>query len=255
MVETLALKDKLSDQPPTVAGWLTRFTQSVVRELESHVEAVILFGSAAEGRLRATSDVNLLVVLKDFDIKKTSRLQQDFFSVNAAINLHVMFLLRSELPLAAEAFSEKFGDIIYRRRVLYGADPLVGLTISRAARLARLKQVLLNLTLRLRERVLLSGMKPDRLALILAEVAGPIRGIAAGMAELEGRSFAHPKEALADWVARHAPQANFQQLLTLFSVVRENGDFSGDAPLLPQESVEQLFALLAAMSSGIEKVR
>jgi len=255
MVETLALKDKLSDQPPVVAEWLTRFTQTINQEFGPSVESVILFGSAAEGRLRATSDVNLLVVLKNFDITKASGFHQDFLAVNAAIKLHVMFLLRSELSRAAEVFSEKFGDIIHRHRVLSGVDVISELAIPRETRLARLRQVLLNLTLRLRERVLLSGMKPDLLALILAGVSGPIRGIAAGLAELEGRSFAHPKEALADWVERHARQADFRHLLALFSLVREDGGFSKDAPLSPQESVVQLFSLLAAMSVDLDKVR
>ena len=44
----------------------------------------------------------------------------------------------------------KFADIVRRHRVLHGVDPFAGVTISRAAAVTRVRQVLLNLVLRLR---------------------------------------------------------------------------------------------------------
>ena len=46
----------------------------------------------------------------------------------------------------------KFADIAARHAVIDGRDVFAGLTQSRAAQLTRVRQVLLNLLLRLRER-------------------------------------------------------------------------------------------------------
>ena len=54
--------DLLTDLPAAVATILQEFVAAVAQSMGPQLESVILFGSAAEGRLRVTSDVNLLVV-------------------------------------------------------------------------------------------------------------------------------------------------------------------------------------------------
>ncbi len=84
--------------------------------------SAIVFGSAATGQLRASSDVNLMLVLEQFDADQADALRETIRIARAAINLHVMFLLRSEFETATEAFAVKFLDIAVRHRVLYGQD-------------------------------------------------------------------------------------------------------------------------------------
>jgi predicted nucleotidyltransferase len=79
--------------------------------------SVVLFGSAAEGKLRATSDVNLILVLSAFEQVKVDPLRQPLRIAQAAIKLQPMFLLKAELPRAARSFAPKFADIL-RRRVI-----------------------------------------------------------------------------------------------------------------------------------------
>ena len=57
----------------------------------------MLFGSIAEGRMRA-----------------------------AAVRLRVMFLLQEKAASASEAFAQKFTGVIHRRKILYGLDPFEG---------------------------------------------------------------------------------------------------------------------------------
>lgn len=96
-----------------------------------------------------------------------------------------------------ESFGQKFSDVVRRHRVLHGPDPFAGVHVSRAAVIVRLKQVLLNLMLRLREAYVERGSMPERVAELIADSAGPLRSCAATMLELEGKPAAHPKEALA----------------------------------------------------------
>jgi predicted nucleotidyltransferase len=136
--------------PAAVRAWLSQVSQALIDSLGDGLEALILFGSAAEGLMRASSDVNLLVVLSRFDPERIDRVSVVLQDAAAAVELHPMFLLASELPLAAESFSVKFDDIAHRHVVLYGKDPFEALTIPRAQLVKSLQQVLFNLTLRLR---------------------------------------------------------------------------------------------------------
>jgi len=64
-----------------------------------------------------------------------------------------------------------------------------------AERLARLRQVLLNLALRLRSAYAADGDREERLAVLVADAAGPLRSCAATIVELQGRSAASGKSA------------------------------------------------------------
>ena len=107
--------------PAPVAEGLDRFVKAAEEALGPALKAAVLFGSAAEGRLRATSDVNLLLVLSEWD-ERADALREPLRSAQAAIRLSPMFVLERELPAAALAFPVKFADIQRRRRVLVGAD-------------------------------------------------------------------------------------------------------------------------------------
>lgn len=189
------------DLPPNVVRVLKDFCAAAQDAFGAELRAVILYGSAAEARLRPTSDVNLLLVVARFEPTKAARLREPLRVGEAAVKLKVMFLLEAEIAAAAEAFAVKFADIRQRRRVLYGTDLFVGLAIPRAAELARLKQALLNLTLRLREAFVVRGLREEQLAAAIAEAAGPLRACAAALLDLEGMPAASPKAAFAQVVA------------------------------------------------------
>jgi predicted nucleotidyltransferase len=214
--------------PPSVPGDLPDVVRRVLGEcvtaardaLGADLRAVVLYGSAAEGRLRATSDVNLLLVLSAFDPSKVDRLREPIRVAQAAIRLTAMFLLESEVTLAAEAFAEKFADILRRRQVLWGADPCAGLVIPRAAQISRLRQVLLNLVLRMRESYVRRSLREEQAALAVADAAGPLRGCAAMLLELEGRPAVSAKAAL-EAVAAGAGEGSWAEALGRISAVRE----------------------------------
>ncbi len=186
----------INSLPPNVARVLSGFLEQARDAFGDDLLSIVLYGSGAEGKLRPTSDVNLLVVLSAFDQKKADQLREPLRMAHAAIQLRAMFLLDSELRAATEAFSVKFADVIRRRRVLYGDDPFAGISISRGDSVFRLKQTLLNLTLRLREGYIARGLREEQLVAMIADAAGPLRSCAATLLELEGMPAESPKEAL-----------------------------------------------------------
>jgi predicted nucleotidyltransferase len=182
------------------------------------LRSVVLFGSAAEGRLRATSDVNLLFVLRRFD-RSVDAFREPFRFAQTAVNVNAMFVLEHEIDAAAEAFAQKFADIARRHVVLHGDDVVSHISISPEALLTRLRQVLLNLTLRLRETYVERSLREEQCAIVVAETAGPLRTSAASILELEGRPAMTPKEALETL----APElsSKFAELLPHLSEARE----------------------------------
>jgi hypothetical protein len=189
------------DLPQPVAVVLEEFVTALLAATGSNLDAVILFGSAAEGRLRSTSDVNLLVVAQELTLAQLDAVRLALLAGRSAAGLTVMFLQKSELAHAMEAFAVKFTDIKARHRVLYGNSPLDSVEISRDAAIRRVRQVLLNLTLRLRERYAIDGEYEERLARSLADITGPVRASAAALISLrDGRNLA-PKAALEELFA------------------------------------------------------
>jgi len=160
------------------------------------LHSVVLYGSGAEGRLRATSDVNLILVLTEFTPPMADGLREPLRAGQAAARLAVMFLLESEVAASFDAFPVKYLDIIHRHRILYGKNPFEGLSFSRDTSVFRLKQVLLNLRLRLRSLYVLRGLNEEQLVLVVADAAGPLRSCAATILELEGQPAPSPREAL-----------------------------------------------------------
>lgn len=188
--------EQLPALPDEVSQGLDLFIQEAQKAFGGALVSAVLFGSAAEGRLRATSDVNLLLVLRSFDQGPADLLREPLRAAHASMHLDVMFLLESELVQAMEAFAVKFADILSRRRVLFGPDPFAGLTLAPELLLRRTRQVLMNLTLRMRERYTLVSLREEQLAGVIAEMTGPLRACAASLLKLEGREATSPREAL-----------------------------------------------------------
>jgi predicted nucleotidyltransferase len=211
-----------STLPPNVDRVLTGFVEAARSAFDNDLRAVVLYGSGAEGKLRATSDVNVLLVLSAFEQKKADQLREPLRLAQAAIRLRAMFLLEAELQPAIAAFAVKFGDILRRHRVLYGEDPFAGVnSISRGDAIARLKQTLLNLTLRLREAYIMRSLREEQLIAMIADMAGPLRSCAATLLELEGKHAESPKEALHQVAASLPNGAQWSEGISLISEARQ----------------------------------
>ena len=172
--------------------------------------------------------MNVIVVLDAFDPVAAQRLRGPLAMAHAAVRLRAMFLLREEIPSAAEAFSQKFADVRRRRRVLYGDDPFLGVAISSRALLKRLDQVLLNLTLRLRAAYVDRGVHEEQLVRVIAEAAAPLRTAAASVLDLEGAPTETPREALRRIAMALGP--SWETVLARISEARERRALPAGVP-------------------------
>jgi len=177
---------RLDGVPDNVETVLSDFVTELNELCGDDLVSVVLFGSGAEGKLTAASDVNLVVVLRAFDPDRMIRMRDAYLTGQAAIKLGAMFLVESELASAAELFGQKFADILRRHRIIFFKDVLASLTVQCPAEIFRLRQVLLNLTLRLREAYVARGRRPEQVVRILADTFGTVRAAAATLLHLEG---------------------------------------------------------------------
>ncbi|HEY0140940.1 MAG TPA: nucleotidyltransferase domain-containing protein [Thermoanaerobaculia bacterium] len=207
--------------------------------------SIILYGSAAENRLRATSDINVLFVLARFDEAKANAFRESYRFAQAAHNVRAMFLRGDEIDAASEEFAQKFADIARRHVVLYGSDPFAELTISREALARRLRQVLLNLSLRMREMYVERSLREEQCAVTLAEAAAPLRTSAAAILELQERGVHPPKEALEIL----GGELGFAHLLPHISEAREQ------RTLPAGRAAELLFAAVELSRAMYERAR
>jgi predicted nucleotidyltransferase len=215
------------------------------------LRSIVLYGSAAEGRLRKTSDVNVIVVLERFDVARLDGLREPLRAAHAAIELTAMFLLEREIPAAVEAFAVKFADIRHRHHVLLGSDPFGSIAPSRAAEIARLRQVLLNTVLRLRQAYLLRSLRDEQAARVVADTAGPIRAYAEALLELRGDEVPSPKEALARVVAT-LPGSGWNEVLVNLSLARESGSLP---PGVGPGMLLRLIELASALRAEVEALK
>lgn len=228
---------------------LDDFVAAARAALGEDLQSVVLYGSAAEDRLRATSDVNVILVLTRFDMASVDRLREPLRVAQAAARVAPMFLRADEIGAAAEAFAAKFADVRRRHRTLFGPDPFASLAIPRAAELFRLKQVLLNLTLRLRFLYATRSLREEQLALVVAEAAAPLRSAAATLQELEGTAVLPGKEALETFARTLAPEGSLAGTLAALSEARQTRRLP---PGAARETTRHLLDLAEALRGRVE---
>jgi predicted nucleotidyltransferase len=243
------VESNLDDLPTRVRSTLEDFIAAAIGVSGTNLKSVVLFGSAAEGQLRPTSDVNLVLTFGAVHLAELERLRVHLSFAHAVIKLEVMFLEQAEIDMAAEAFAVKFTDILARHRVLHGADVFAGLRITRQATLNRLRQVLLNLTLRFRERYALIGMGEEQVNVLIAELSGPLRASAAAILALEGAAASSPKEALRI-LAQRLSGTDMTDLLANISDARQERALE---PAVADATIGGLLDLLRAMYLHISR--
>lgn len=219
--------------PASISQVLDSFLQSAKDSFGADLVSVVLYGSAAEDKLRATSDVNLLIVLSSFQAAKVDPLRQPLRVAQSAIQLHPMFLLKDEIIPATHAFAPKFADILRRRVILYGSDPFASVSISGENEIRQLRQQLLNLILRLRASYVARSLRTEQLILVIARAAGPLRASAAALLDLEGHPAASAQQAFEQLGAELTP-TNWPQTLALLNAAQ-------DSRLSPTSEAPSLF--------------
>jgi predicted nucleotidyltransferase len=235
------------DLPPEVQKVLDEFVLATRQAFSDQLISIVLFGSAAEGKLRPASDVNLLIILSAFEQGRADHLRQPLRIAESAVQLRPMLLLREEVSLASRAFAPKFADIIRRRVILFGGDPFGSLSIPRDAEIRQLNQQSLNLILRLRAAYVGRSLREEQLTRFIADTLGPLRALSAALLELESRPRM-PSQAAFECLGAELKLPQWSDTLALLAAAHESR-------LLPAGSAAQvLFQLLEFLRGATLRV-
>jgi predicted nucleotidyltransferase len=202
IIKYLTGGEMVANQGQELESVLSDVVDQAKAAFEDDLLSIVLFGSAAEDKLRPLSDVNLMFVLERFESGRADSFRETLRMAHSAVRASVMFMLKEELPIAAELFAVKFNDIQSRHRVLFGADLLAGHVVDEVELRRRLREVLLNLSIRLRERYVLISLHEEQLVTVIAKAAPPLRASALALLRLRGETASSPREALEKLVAK-----------------------------------------------------
>ena len=210
--------------------------------------SITLYGSGAEGQLRKSSDLNLIFVLARFEREAVRGFTAKLVLTQGTQQVDIMWVLETELDAVVEAFAQKFSDVRRRHVVLYGNDVFSELTPSRAATVFRLRQVLLNAQLRMRNELARNIEQPDKLSRVIAHFARPLRACAATLRELRGEAGVAPKEAFAQFLTSVGVDTAW---LPVVSAAREQRPIASNAAIA---AVERMIAAAGLLRQETEKL-
>jgi predicted nucleotidyltransferase len=110
---------------------LATFAAAVAGAAGDNLVSLTLYGSAARGALRETSDMNLILVLRDASAEVLKPLGRPFREWLRAGERPPLVFSADGWRAAADVFPIEIEDIRRSRRVLHGTDPVAHLTTRR----------------------------------------------------------------------------------------------------------------------------
>jgi len=143
--------------------------QQLVTKLElafsGRLVSVVLYGSgAAPGQSDRLSDLNILCVLKEITPRELGEAEPVLHWWRQQDQPDPLLMSEEEVANSADCFPIEFRDMQRARRVLYGLDPIEGLTIHDTDYRAQVEHELRTNLLRLRQQG--AGLLSDPAALV-----------------------------------------------------------------------------------------
>lgn len=149
---------------------LRELVENLTRALGERLVSALVFGSMASGEFReGGSSINIFLVLADASRETLTRMAPPVRAWMKAGHPAPVFLPRAELQAYADSLPIEFLDMQDHHKVLFGTDPLLGLTVDRRHLRAQCAQELSVKLLKLRQALLLAGDNDQPLNALLRD--------------------------------------------------------------------------------------
>ncbi len=156
---------------PLVQQVVEGFAGSIEEEIESRLEHVWVFGSAARGDWDPErSDVNVLVVVDEVDRDVLDAVRRCTLEARAELLIHPRVVTEAEIQGSADVLPMQTADLARHHHVVYG-EGLEIPTIAKSHLRLRVEQQFRALAGQIRSSYLKYRDKPDRLAAELGKTA------------------------------------------------------------------------------------
>lgn len=182
-----------------------QFVGRVQAELGDGVAAALLYGSAARGEYRAgTSDLNLLVILKQLGVGELRRVSGVTRSWIEDGNPPPLLMTEEEWQGSADVFPLEYSDIRDAHVLLAGADPFAGISIDAEHLRLQLEHEVRSKKIQLREGYIATGASEEKLGTLLVRSLSSFLAIFRAMLRLDGQPVPGQTPALIRAVAGRA---------------------------------------------------
>ena len=172
--------------PAPVEAALQTFCATLHAALGDQLLSVLLYGGLARGEyLPQSSDVNVLVVLRQVTVDLLDRMIPAIDQARLELRLSLLTLAQSDLEVSSDVFPTKFLDIQRHHRVLFGQPVLGKLEITRDRLRRQCAREIQNLLLRLRQFYLQRSRRPELIEATLKRVLSPFLANLATVVELK----------------------------------------------------------------------
>jgi len=190
------------DCPASVQEELQRFCNQLKEALGDGLVSVILYGGLAKDEYEPrTSDVNVMVVLKEVTVEVLDRAVSPVQEGLRAFRLAAMVLSENDLRRSTDVFPVKFLDMKKHHRLLCGKDVLTGLSIGKDHLRLRCEQEIKNLLLRLRRFYLHRASLPEAVEITLCGAISSLLIDIGVFVELKTGAAPKAKNALVEMVS------------------------------------------------------
>jgi predicted nucleotidyltransferase len=177
----------------------------LVKQLQAAYRAqlacVVLYGSAATtDHIKGKSDYNVLVLLDRIDAGTLAAASAVARAWREAGNPPPMTMTVDEWRRSADVFPMEYADILERHRVLAGAAPFDGITVSRDHLRLQLEQQVMGKLLQLRQGTLLAGTDGKRQLELISASLSTIMVLFRAVLRLKGEQPPADNSAIAERV-------------------------------------------------------
>jgi len=183
---------------------LERLAAAVTAATGDNLVSLVLYGSAANGIRGATSDVNLLLVLRDASAAALHPLGDALRDwLRSGERAPLVFSLDG-WRRAADVFPIEIEDIRQRHRVLRGTDPVTGLATTRDDLRRELEREARGLLIQLRASYAAAASDGKALAAVVRDSLRTVLVLFRASLRLADGALPETREALVEAVARNA---------------------------------------------------
>ncbi|HXI04231.1 MAG TPA: nucleotidyltransferase domain-containing protein [Candidatus Saccharimonadales bacterium] len=166
---------------------LTQLVEELRAALGTNLRTVLLYGSAARGdHTGRGSDLNVMAVIEDGaprGLEPAARTQRRW---RKGGNPPILFVTEEWIRNSTDVFPLEFTDMLDARKVLHGADPLEGVTVSQGHLRHQCEHQLRSLVLKLRAAYLDAHGKASDLQELITASIGSVAAVARGALRLTG---------------------------------------------------------------------
>jgi predicted nucleotidyltransferase len=162
--------------PRRIQGRVEDLVASLLDAAGEELVAIVVAGGVARGEFHeATSDVDLLVVLRSAGRELLTRVGRPIAIARAAARVDVKLLIEAEIPRSSDVFPLWFEDVRANRHVLHGKDPFTDLEVRREHQRLRVEQELREATIALRLAAAEAHGDGPMLAAAVEHITGQLR--------------------------------------------------------------------------------